>query len=468
MTYPEALAFLDGLLAPRPPRPYGPDKLERMRHLCALLGNPEQRLPAVLVAGTKGKGSTAAMIAAIMQTGQRTPGPRVGLYTKPHLVDVRERVRINDALIAPDDLAALVGEVAAAIARGTAPPGGPGWPPTYFEVMAAIAFLYFARASVDLAIIEVGIGGRLDACNVVHPRVSVITTIGHDHPEVVGTRLRQIAAEDAGIIRPSGCVVTVPQRPAAARVIHDAAQVAGARLIRVGRDIRYRTLRAGIDGVRAVVSGRHQVYRDLHVPLLGRHQTLNAAAAIAVAEALVDVTGIPRGGTDAAPVGGAHTLSEVAVRTALAGLRWPARIEVIRKDPTVIVDVAHNSVSFRALRAALHETFGQRRLILVLGVVENKDLAAIARIIAPHAASVIATRPHHARPAPPEAVAAAVRPWVPAVSIVDDPVDAIERALEGAGPHDVICATGSFHVAGPIRAHLVPDAARAEAGARSA
>lgn len=461
MTYAEALAFLDGLLAPRPPRPYGPVKLERMRQLCTLLGHPENAFPAVLVAGTKGKGSTAAMIAAIVAVA----GSRVGLYTKPHLVDIRERVRINNVLIAPDDFAALVGEISDAIARGA---DTPGWPPTYFEVTAAIAFSYFARAAVDLAVIEVGIGGRLDASNVVNPIISVITTIGYDHTEIVGTRLRQIAAEDAGIIRPHGVVVTVPQRPAAARVIEDAASAADARLIRVGRDVRYRTLRTGVEGVHAVVRGRNAVYRNLHVPLLGRHQALNAAAAIAVVELLADADACPPAG---AGVPRPVVISETVVRTGLAGLRWPGRIEVIRQRPTVIVDVAHNTVSFQALRAVLDETFAGRRLILVLGVVENKDLAGIARIIAPRAADVIATRAHHARPAPPEAVASAVRPWVPAVRIIEDPVEAIDYALAGAGPDDVICATGSFHVAGPIRAHLVgsgPDTCRTEAGARSA
>ncbi|MGH2403443.1 MAG: bifunctional folylpolyglutamate synthase/dihydrofolate synthase, partial [bacterium] len=384
-----------------------------------------------------------------------------------HLVDVRERVRIGGTLITPDAFAALVGEIRTAIERGAASPG-PGWPPTYFEVTAALAFLHFARERVDLGVVEVGIGGRLDACNVVESSVSVITTIGYDHTEIVGTRLAQIATEDAGIIRPQGAVVTVPQRPAAARVIQDTAGAAGARLIRVGRDVRYRTLRTGIDGVDVVVRGRRQVYRDLHVPLLGRHQALNAAAAIAVAEVLAQPGGVPVPGTGASV---ALALSEAAVRTGLSALRWPGRIEVVRTNPTVIVDVAHNTVSFQALRAVLDETFEGRRLILILGVVENKDLAGIARIIAPRAAAVIATRPHHARPVPPESVAGAVRPWVRAVSIVEEPVDAIEHALATAGPDDLICAAGSFHVAGPIRAHLgdsAADAGRAEAGVRTA
>lgn len=453
MTYEESLAYLHRLLVGRPPapQPYTPVKLERMWHLCGLLGHPERSFPAVLVAGTKGKGSTAAMIAGMTQAA----GYRVGLYTKPHLVDVRERVRINGELIEGDAFAALVAEIQTAIDRGAE---GPGWPPTYFEVAAAVAFLHFTRESVDLAVVEAGIGGRLDATNVVHPRVSVITTIGYDHTDVLGGRLRQIAAEDAGIIRPSGCVVTVPQRPAAAQVIRDAAASQGAVLIRVGREIRYRTRRVSLAGTRMTVRGRRQTYRDLCVPLLGRHQALNAAAAIGAVEAL-------------APE---FVTSEAAVRTGLATLRWPARIEVVRLDPTVIVDVAHNAVSFQALRAVLDETFPGRRMVLVLGVIGGKDLAGIARIIAPRAAVVIATRPHDTRAIPPDDVAAAVRPWVREVHIDEEPVDAIEHALALAGPEDLICATGSFHVAGPIRAHLTaesPDragqAASGGAGARA-
>ncbi len=435
MTYEESLAYLDGLLAARQgvPRSYAPIKLERMRRLCELLGHPERASPVVLVAGTKGKGSTAAMIAAMVQAA----GSRVGLYTKPHLVDIRERVRINGELITPDAFAGLIDEVRTAILRGE---GGPGWPPTYFEAAAALALLDFRRRSVDLAVVEVGIGGRLDATNVADPAVSVITTIGHDHTDIVGARLSQIAAEDAGIMRPGRIVISASQRPAASRALREAAAATGATLVRVGREIRVRTLAVSAEGIRLTVRGRQHIYRDLRLPLLGRHQATNAACAIGAVEALADC---------------GFALRETAVRSALAGLQWPARIEVVRSHPTVIVDVAHNTVSFQALRAALDETFPGRRLVLVLGILGDKDLAGIARIIAPRAAILIATRPHDSRAVPPEQVAMAAQPWVPTVLVVDDPVDAIKKALAIARPDDVVCATGSFHVAGPVRAHLV-------------
>ncbi|MBI4278317.1 MAG: bifunctional folylpolyglutamate synthase/dihydrofolate synthase, partial [Armatimonadetes bacterium] len=439
MTYDEAIDYIFGLLTGRPrgvPQ-YAPLKLERMRHLCRLLGHPERQFPAVLVAGTKGKGSTCAMIAAMAQAA----GYRVGLYTKPHLVDFRERIRVDGEMIPPDDLAALTGEVRDAVIRGQ---GGPGWPPTYFEVAAALAFCHFARRAVDLAVVEVGIGGRLDAANVVEPRVSVITTIDYDHAELVGTTLRQIAMEDAGIIRPRGRVVTATQRVPALEVLEQTSAVRGARLIRVGRHIRYRTERSSPAGVHVTVWGERQVYRDLFVPLVGRHQALNAAVAVGAVEALAAA---------------GFAVAEAAVRSGLASLRWPARIEIVRHRPTVIVDVAHNPVSFRALRAALDETFPGQRVVLVIGLLGSRDLDGMARIIGPRAATVVATRAHDPRAQPASAVAAAFRPWCAAVEVVEDPVNAVEFALRTAAAGDLICVTGSFHVAGPVRDHLlaVPD-----------
>lgn len=410
-----------------------------MRRLVELFGHPEQAFRSVLVAGTKGKGSTAVMLAGILQAA----GLHVGLYSKPHLVDFRERIRIDGTLVSPDALVPLVEDLRAAIERGA---GGPGWPPTYFEASAALAFLHFARRCVDLAVVEVGIGGRLDACNVIDPLVSIITTIGYDHTEVVGARLSQIAAEDTGIMRPRRLVITVPQRSVAARVVRDAAARLGAEVIQVGRQVRYRTRASTPAGLQVTVRGRRRVYRDLVVPLIGRHQALNAAAAVAAAEALEDAW--PAGAPPLA-------LTDDAVRAGLSTVRWPARIEVVRQRPTVIVDVAHNPVSFQALRAALDDVFAGRRLLLVLGVIGTKDIAGIARVIAPRASAVIAARPHDPRALPPDQVASAVRPWVRDVRIVEDPVAAVDEALRLARSDDVVCAAGSFHVAGPVRTHLL-------------
>ncbi|MCL6552594.1 MAG: bifunctional folylpolyglutamate synthase/dihydrofolate synthase [Firmicutes bacterium] len=434
MTYAEALAFLHGLLTHRPPgQPTGALKLDRMRALCALLGHPERAFPAVLVAGTKGKGSTAAMLAAMATAA----GWRVGLYTKPHLVDLCERFQVDGRWLPPETVAALVARVQAAVEAGA---GGPGWPPSYFEAAAATAFLACAQARVDLGVIEVGIGGRLDATNVLDPRLAVITTIDYDHTEIVGTRLAQIAAEDAGIMRPGRTVVTVPQAPAAARVLAATAARVGARLVRVGHDVHYRTRRIGRDGTVVDVRGRRGRYAALHVPLLGRHQALNAACAVAAAEVLAE-EGV--------------AIGETAMRAGLAGLRWPARVEVVRDAPAVVIDVAHNVVSFRALRRVLDDVFPGRRVHLVIGLLGSKDLAGIARVIAPRTAAVWAVRADDPRALAPEAVAAAFRPQVADVRVVDDPVAAAGAAIAAAAPDDVVCVAGSFHVAGPVRASLV-------------
>jgi dihydrofolate synthase/folylpolyglutamate synthase len=300
---------------------------------------------------------------------------------------------------------------------------------------------------VDLAVVEVGIGGRLDATNVVEPCASVITTIDYDHTDLFGRNLRQIAAEDAGTIRPGSPVVTVPQPPPASEVIEQTAASCGATLIRVGREVRYRTRQASREGLRVSVYGRARPYRDLWVPLLGRHQSLNAAAAVAAIEAL-------------GPVG--FPISDAAIRSGLAGLRWPARIEVLGVSPTLVLDVAHNAVSFRALRATLDEVFPGERVVLVIGLLGSKDLAGIARIIGPRASVVIATRAHDDRALAAADIASAFRPVVGEVRVADDPAEAVTLALALAGPGDLICVTGSFHVAGPVMAHL----GRAPAGFR--
>ncbi len=433
-SYPQALAWLDGLLNyERSAVPYAQIKLQRMQALLRRLEDPQDRLRTVLVAGTKGKGSTAAMLVSILQAH----GQRVGFYSKPHLWDYRERIRIGDVLVSPERLARLVRDTVPAVEAGAEDPWGK---PTYFEVSVALALRYFVEEGVDRAVLEVGIGGRLDATNVLDPRLAVITTIDYDHTEIVGTRLAQIAAEDAGIMRPGRTVVTVPQAPAAARVLAATAARVGARLVRVGHDVHYRTRRIGRDGTVVDVRGRRGRYAALHVPLLGRHQALNAACAVAAAEVLAE-EGV--------------AIGETAMRAGLAGLRWPARVEVVRDAPAVVIDVAHNVVSFRALRRVLDDVFPGRRVHLVIGLLGSKDLAGIARVIAPRTATVWAVRADDPRALAPEAVAAAFRPQVADVRVVDDPVAAAGAAIAAAAPDDVVCVAGSFHVAGPVRASLV-------------
>ncbi len=432
MTYAAALRYLDSLIrTDRPRQPYSVVKLARMRHLLGLLGDPHRRLRTVLVAGTKGKGSTAVMIAGIL----RAQGLRVGLTVKPHLVEYRERVQVAGTKISRADLAALVERVQPAVEASR----DLGWgPPTYVEATVAMAFLYFAERRVDLAVVEVGIGGRLDATNVLDPLVSVLTPISYDHTEILGETLTEIATEKAGIIRAGGVVASAPQPDEALRIITQTCEAKQARLVLVGRDVEVRLEASSLDGVRATVRGLRGTY-PVRVPLLGRHQATNAATAIAAVEGLADQSILV--GTE-------------AVRRGVATVRWPARVELIDTEPCTIIDVGHNPASMAALCDTLRELLGGRRLVLVFGMLATKDYRTVSAMIAPLADTVVTTTPDNPHALPAEALAAEVRRWTPHVTPVPDRSQAVERGRTLAGPDDVLLITGSFYLVGEAREWL--------------
>ena len=433
MTYAAALRYLDGLIhADQPRPPYHADKLARMRRLLALLGDPHAPLRIVLVAGTKGKGSTAVMIAETLGAA----GLRVGLTVKPHLVDYRERIQVGGRMISRANLALLVDAVRPAVESARDLLGGR---PTYVETTVAMALLYFARQRVDVAVVEVGIGGRLDATNVVDPRVSVITPVSFDHTEILGSTLREIASEKAGIIRPAGRVVSAPQADEAGAVIGQACADAGARQVLVGRDIEVLTHASTLDGVRATIRGMRTRY-EVHVPLLGRHQAVNAATAIGAVELLVD---------DGFAVG------PDAVRRGLAAVRWPARVELIGTRPYTLVDVGHNPASAAVLCETVRELLGGRRVVLAFGMLATKDYRSVTALVAPLAATVITTTPDNPHALPARDLADEVRQYSPHVIAIPDRRDAIERARALAGPDDVLVVTGSFYLVGMAREWLL-------------
>jgi len=428
---PDALAFIDGLLARARPAIAGDEriKLRRARALLARLGDPHRGIPTVLVAGTKGKGSTAAMMASVLQTA----GHRVGLYTKPHLVDYRERFQLDGRMIDAEEL----GDGVNAVARHVeAMASGPDGPPTYFEVSVAIAFWYFARARADLAIVEVGLGGRLDATNVADPLMSVLTPVSFDHMDVLGTTLGAIAREKAGIIRPRGTVVSAPQVPEARAEIIDVCTRAGARLVLVDEVMRIEPERFTLYEQTFSLHGPWGSYEHLRLPLVGAHQLTNAATAVAAVEVLAE-RGFPAG--------------KDAIRAGLAALQWPARVEVIHERPYVVVDVAHNPASIGALRQTLEAMFPRRRIILVLGMVATHDHRASTSLIAPLADVVIVTTPQHAKPLPAAVLAEEVRRYVARVEVVEDRRAAVDQALALAGDEDVVVITGSFFLVGEVR-----------------
>jgi dihydrofolate synthase/folylpolyglutamate synthase len=396
--------------------------LAPVRRLLKRLGDPQDRYRSLLVGGTNGKGSIASSLASILQAA----GYRVGLYTSPHLVDVRERIRVDGALISAGDLRSRVRRVRRAAREGV----------TYFEFVTAVAFDHFARCAVDLAILEVGMGGRLDATNVVRPELSIISNIALDHAEFLGPRLADIAREKAGIIRRGGVCITAARQATVLGVFEEACRRRRARLLRVGREIRVRSRRDGS----LACKGPGLSLDTLSLALRGPHQRENAACALGAVGVLRE-----RG----------FDIGDEAVRRGLAGVRWEGRMEIVGGRPPVLLDGAHNAAGAAALAKALGG-FEYRRLILVLGILADKDWRGMLRRLAPLADRVIATRPPEERALPPEALAAEAGRWSRRVDIEEDPREAVGRALAEAGNSDLVCIAGSLYLVGAVRPLFIP------------
>ena len=428
--YGEAAAFIFKLTNYEKTTDYRYDnafKLDRVFSLLDHVGNPHQRLEAIHIAGTKGKGSTAAMIASILSAG----GFAVGLYTSPHLVSFRERIRVDGQKIPKEDFATFLNQLRPFI---TPPTETQRCSHSFFDVLTVMALMHFARQEVDVAILEVGMGGRIDATNVIHPQVCVITPISFDHTRHLGTDLAAIAVEKAGIIKPDGPTVTAPQPSEALEVIRRVAREQNAPLIEVGRDVVWRreVEKGERSDARFEVTGTRGVYRDLWIPLLGDHQRVNAATAIAALEAF--------GKTDRA-------LSETTIRAGLAGTRALGRISVIGKGPTVVLDVAHNPASFRELRETLKKSFDFKRLLLVFALHKDKDADGIVHEFAPIVDEVFLPGIDTPRIRPKEELRDLFeRRRIPCAE-TPTVAEAISLAGRVADPDDLICIAGSFMLA---------------------
>ena len=436
LTYNEALAFLldrtDWERRSLGAAARGGWNLDRSRALLTALGHPERRHPSVHIAGTKGKGSTAAFLASILHTA----GLRVGLYTQPHLHDYRERVQINGQPITPEALARTVTHLAAAAERLEQEAPGLGQLTTY-ELGTALAFRHFSDVDVDWAVVEVGLGGRLDATNVLTPAVAVITALSLDHTALLGDTLAAIAAEKAGIIKPGVPVVSAAQQPEAAATLATIATELDAPLALGGRDFTWSgDHRAGM------VNGADWGYAGLELGLVGEHQLENAAVAVTVIETLRLTTGLE--------------VSTKTVRQGLLNVRWPGRLEVLQEGParpTVVCDGAHNGDSARRLVAAIRDWFPHRRLHLVIGASADHDLAAIwsaLRTLAP--ATVFAAASTHPRARPAEDIAAQLGNVGGGAEAMPSVRAALLQAMQHAGPGDLVLATGSLFVAAEARA----------------
>jgi dihydrofolate synthase/folylpolyglutamate synthase len=393
--------------------------LDRMFALMEELGNPQGKYPIIHVAGTKGKGSVAALCASALKAA----GYKTGLYTSPHLWDYTERIQINGEAISHGQLIALVEEVKPAVAKIPKL--------TTFEITTALGFLAFAKNDVNAAVIEVGLGGRLDATNVVLPRVSVITSLSYDHMAVLGNTLAEIAGEKAGIIKEGVPLVSAPQTGEALEVLERIAKEKNSPFILVGKDVKFERVTSSLDGQELTINDQQSAV-NLKLPLLGAHQIENAAIAYAALQA----SGI--------------SISNEAIWEGFSQVQWPARFEVLRREPPVIIDSAHNRDSARRLRETLDEYFPELPVILIFCALEDKDITGILEELKPRLELVVATRADHPRAPSAEWMAEQVqRVGVPVEAVT--PVDnALERALELAGTNKLVLSAGSVAFAGEV------------------
>lgn len=414
--------------------------LGRVRRLLARLGNPHDQLPCVHVGGTNGKGSVSAMLTAILTAG----GLRVGTFTSPHLTDYTERFAVNGTPIAPERLARLVAGLAPVLDRIPRSER-----PTEFEIHTALALCFFRAERVDTAVVEVGLGGRLDATNLVRPRVTVITNVTRDHIDYLGRDLRVIAGEKAGIIKPGVPVVTAAAGMAA-RIIGAVCREKGAPLLQVGRDILWASAPCGAGKRRVHARGPGWEYRDLAPGLRGPHQAENAVCAVAAAE-LLRARGFAVGAG--------------AVRAGLERVCWPGRFEIMsRRGVTVVLDAAHNAAAAEMLGVTLRETFPDSPVTMVLGILEDKEREKVAAMLAPLADRVLVTRPPAARAGRWREVAAMARRYCPFVLEVADNQEALDRALSLAGgsvsaagrSSGIVLVAGSIYLIGALRGFLEP------------
>ncbi|MGD9393861.1 MAG: folylpolyglutamate synthase/dihydrofolate synthase family protein [Dehalococcoidia bacterium] len=429
MDYRQAIDYINGYTdyekigMPHDPAFYD---LRRVYELLSLLGDPQKKAGSVHITGTNGKGSVAIMIASALTA----VGYPTGLYTSPHLHSWRERIRVDGEMISEAELAQIVTElrphVEAVNKRATY------GELTTFELLTGMAFAYFGQKGVKFQVLEVGMGGKFDATSVITPLVAVLTTIGLDHTDVLGDTIAEIAAEKCGIIKPAITVVTSPQPPEAAEVIAKTCAERKAKLLVVGKDVSWQALESGLDGQRFEVKGRQGNYK-LSIPILGEHQLQNAATAVAALEVLAE-----RG----------FDITAESIARGLAKIEWPGRFQVLRRDPPLVVDGAHNIDAARSLKKALKEYFDFNKAILVMGASDDKNIKGVIAELLPLFDRVIVTRSRHPRAMAPAPLAAEFARHGVKARIAEDVPAALSQALSLAGEKDLVCLAGSLFIVG--------------------
>ena len=429
-TYTEALDYIYDLTK------YGIKLgLENIKYLLYLLGNPHKKLKIIHVAGTNGKGSTASLISSIL----KSDGYKVGLYTSPHLVDFTERIKINQKPISRKKVSELLERIKPLIEKVSQTP--PYGHPTFFEVITSLAFFYFYEEKVDFLVLEVGLGGRLDATNVTEPLVSVITHVDYDHMDKLGDSLEKIAREKGGIIKPGGIVISSKQYDEVYKEIKKIADDKNSLIYSTGKEINYKVVKSDIQGVIFDLKGIYHHYKNLHTPLLGRHQADNATTAIAAVEAL------KMKGTD---------ISQKAIRDGLEKVKWTGRLEIVRNNPTIILDGAHNPNGAKIMHQALEEIFSYRYLTLVLAIFADKDYKKMIEVLAPGADLIIATKAENPRAASPQAISKEAAKYINENKIIaiENIPQAINYALSNSKEDALICITGSLYTVGEAKKYF--------------
>lgn len=415
MTYTESLSYLKAL------NPLGIRLgLEQIKSLLERLGNPQDACPAVIIAGTNGKGSVAVMTASMLSAA----GFRTGLYTSPDLVDFRERIRINGKMITKKGVVDCLHAVQKGVTETV----------SYFEFMTAMAFLYFQQQKIDIAVLEVGMGGRLDATNVVTPLVSVITNISREHEEYLGNSLGKIAYEKGGVIKKEGICLTAARQKSVLAVLEGICKEKKASLYRLGKELRTTLKRDGTFSYRGI----RKNYDGLKCPFTGAHQIANAALALGVIEMVGDA-------------GSGFAVADEAVHRGLRDSQWEGRLEILGRSPLLVIDGAHNPAGVATLCRALEDDFHYRKLILVFGVLGDKNYRLMVKRLFPLADRVIVTRPPCGRALDPEALLSVASEFNRNVEVVQNPGDALRQAFFLAHEDDLICVAGSLYLVGEIK-----------------
>lgn len=429
------MEYIDSFYMFKTPGGFKPG-LERIQAILDRVGNPERKVKCIHVAGTNGKGSTSAMMSMIL----REAGYKVGFFSSPHIQHFHERMRINGMPIADTDLARLVEEIKPVIEE-IEPIDGLGGRASFFEVVTALAFMYFADQKVDALILEVGLGGRLDATNVVHPIASVITSIGLDHTEYLGNTLAAIAGEKAGIIKEGVPVITGVRNEEALSVIAQKAEEKNAQLYAPLAESNWNFLESNLRYQNVDLTMDQTTYHELKIGLLGEHQLRNATIGLKTIQIVQKYY---------------PAVDETAIRNGLGKVKWPGRLELVQENPAVLLDGAHNIQGVEALSCFIEEVKSQyRNLYMVMSILGDKEVTAMVKKVAPLATKITFTQNNNLRASAAEKLAETLKDEHTEFKIIPDFEMAIRKTIQEAEEGDLVCITGSLYTISEARELLI-------------